>query len=313
MEFARKYADARDYLLKQKRGLEAEKAFHRWLISNLNVYGTNFIFGKNNTSEFDLEFGRILEEKNIVQEGEGKNIVFTVKHIKGRDISMKKTKKGIEVEGEFYPTNDEDLALRYYSIGASGSQHFSVISEDYEKLVSIEEDIKKQIESLPKEDKKIKEKFALIPAEKRRQIEDLPEDIKKYIKDLPEYILEGFASPFNHYFRNYCSAFPEDKGSVGNFFNQNLAGKIVAINPPFILHILDAAVEKVRKTFLNTEEKTKIIFVGPAWTDAEFFMSLKRSEFLINMETRYHPYINRITGKVIKDQFLSTWFVLQNY
>ena len=50
-------------------------------------------------------------------------------------------------------------------------------------------------------------------------------------------ILEGFASAFNHYFDNYCSAFPDLEspfGSKGSFFdNKDWNYNCVFINPPF--------------------------------------------------------------------------------
>jgi len=50
-------------------------------------------------------------------------------------------------------------------------------------------------------------------------------------------VLEGFANPFNNYFTNYCSAFPDLENifnSKGSFFDVNLSDyKLVYINPPF--------------------------------------------------------------------------------
>ena len=56
---------------------------------------------------------------------------------------------------------------------------------------------------------------------------------------------ECFASPFNCYFRQYCSAFGDTDGyfgSMGSFFGfQPITGSF-EMNPPFSEELIDAAI-----------------------------------------------------------------------
>lgn len=133
----------------------------------------------------------------------------------------------------------------------------------------------------------------------------------KLVKDGPENVIEGFASPLNHHFKNYCSLFSED-GSLGNFFDQNLDGYCVVVNPPFALDILNEAAIRCRQQIMDAKKWTRIIFICPTWHNAKFYMMMKRSEYLQDIKEGYHKYENMLTGEIIDSSFKTSWFILDN-
>ncbi len=73
----------------------------------------------------------------------------------------------------------------------------------------------------------------------------------------PEDGTEAFASPFNHYFNNYCSAFPDLEsvyGSLGSFFSikaDQWKTTDIYINPPFDVNLIE---EVTNKCYQHLEE-----------------------------------------------------------
>lgn len=115
--------------------------------------------------------------------------------------------------------------------------------------------------------------------------------VEKYRADV-----EAFASPFNSQIirfprGGFCSLFPDtDKvfGSVGNFFDYNLAGHVAVVNPPYILDMLTAATDKCIADISGAENSnrgTRFFITVPDWTDADYYSKLSGSKYL---ETAIH-------------------------
>ena len=107
-----------------------------------------------------------------------------------------------------------------------------------------------------------------------------PPKIYEQFKQKYDITLEGFASPLNHYFDRFCSAFPEVDapfGSIGSFFNITISENIVC-NPPFDELTLNTCADKL----INALDANKInaILVCPKWEDAYFVKICKSSKYL---------------------------------
>lgn len=100
---------------------------------------------------------------------------------------------------------------------------------------------------------------------------------KSWSKVLPEDTIECFASPLNHKFKFYYSAFEEDAafGSKGSFFKVGLQnGCVYEINPPwnnqFFVYIASMVDYAIVKHKLNIT----IVIIGPNWEDASWVKTL---------------------------------------
>ena len=94
---------------------------------------------------------------------------------------------------------------------------------------------------------------------------------------------EGFASAFNHYFDNFCSAFPDLErpfGSQGSFFdNIKWKTKEIFINPPFDESLMTCAMEKIYNYLEKEDEYHKFIFTLPNWDNYPELEALKKSKW----------------------------------
>lgn len=123
----------------------------------------------------------------------------------------------------------------------------------------------------------------------------------------PSEATEGFASAFNHYFDNFCSAFPDLEtpfGSQGSFFdNSTWKTREVFVNPPFDDSLMSCAMERVYKYLeTNKEEKTnrKFIFTLPNWKDYPELDRLKTSKWTTNVviyKKGELPFIDYMKGE----------------
>lgn len=90
---------------------------------------------------------------------------------------------------------------------------------------------------------------------------------------------EAFASSFNHYFDEYCSAFPDLEaifGSKGSFFQvESFESKIINVNPPFDLEFMELTIDKVLELKKKLEHTT-FILTFPHWQDMEGIIFLKK-------------------------------------
>jgi hypothetical protein len=120
----------------------------------------------------------------------------------------------------------------------------------------------------------------------RGQQWSLPKKVCHKLHNLLKFDLEGFASPFNAQLMNlgvpFCSAFPDtDKafGSLGSFFDQDLANKHAYVNPPYIEVIMNCAAAKCLDACKDGDD-TLFLFAVPVWTDSEYFRNLISSKWL---------------------------------
>ena len=92
---------------------------------------------------------------------------------------------------------------------------------------------------------------------------------------------ECFASPFNHTFNYFCSAFDDLEkplGSLGNFFSINkFNSKNLLINPPFDNTIIYYAIKHILD--IMKIDKYNVIFTLPDWSDAEYYNLLYNSPY----------------------------------
>jgi hypothetical protein len=112
---------------------------------------------------------------------------------------------------------------------------------------------------------------------------------------------EAFASSFNHYFDEYCSAFPDLEtvfGSRGSFFDVNeWYHDIVFVNPPFDVNLMSTVIYKVMHD--SERMKNKFIFTIPNWSDMEAIKDLIKFKNTTNVKLFKKQelcFINHMTG-----------------
>ena len=120
---------------------------------------------------------------------------------------------------------------------------------------------------------------------------------------------EGFASAFNRYFDNYCSAFPDLEsvfGSRGSFFDtKTWSTDIVYINPPFDEVLMSLSMQRIYQYLReNPESKIKFIFTLPNWPNWDSLEQLKKSEWTIDSKVflkseRELPFIDYMNDCII--------------
>ena len=109
---------------------------------------------------------------------------------------------------------------------------------------------------------------------------------KEYKKD---EVTECFSTPFNRYFDHFCSAFPDVDGhfgSLGSYFDRmreaskdkfEFPTKRLAINPPFVMNLMDLALDLALATFKKKKNEYKMSFILPSWDkDDKPFMGVRR-------------------------------------
>jgi ubiquinone/menaquinone biosynthesis C-methylase UbiE len=81
-------------------------------------------------------------------------------------------------------------------------------------------------------------------------------------------VTEGFGGVFNHYFDNFCSAFPDLEapfGSIGNFFSvEQFPTKVVHVNPPYDETVMTQVVKRVRY-MLDKDPSYTFVLTFPDW------------------------------------------------
>jgi DNA-directed RNA polymerase subunit L len=109
---------------------------------------------------------------------------------------------------------------------------------------------------------------------------------KEYKKD---EVTECFSTPFNRYFDHFCSAFPDVDGhfgSLGSYFDRmreaskdkfEFPTKRLAINPPFVMNLMDLALDLALATFKKKKNNYEMSFILPSWDqDNNQFMGVRR-------------------------------------
>lgn len=144
-----------------------------------------------------------------------------------------------------------------------------------------------------------------------------PPKIYEEYKTKYNITLEGFASPINHCFDRFCSAFPDvDKpyGSIGSFFETDINENVVA-NPPFEEEVMEACIDKLFDAISNNH--ITAILIVPKWDDSACVMKALSSKYLKNTkiidknDTGYISYDIKNGKKVINS--VDTYrFILSN-
>jgi Phosphorylated CTD interacting factor 1 WW domain len=136
--------------------------------------------------------------------------------------------------------------------------------------------------------------------------------------------LEAFASPFNSQImahkKQFCSLFADTDavfGSIGNFFTADISAHTnITVNPPFIISVMDAAVQCIIDECVDRRAnggQFRAFITVPSWTDADYFIKLSESQFLthaISKNKGEYYYEDCAANKKIPARFNSTMFVL---
>ncbi|XP_073842629.1 phosphorylated CTD-interacting factor 1 isoform X2 [Musca autumnalis] len=108
---------------------------------------------------------------------------------------------------------------------------------------------------------------------------------------------ECFASPFNSYFRQYCSAFADTDayfGSRGPFLDFKPVSGSFQVNPPHCEELIDAALQHVDKLLSESMEPLSFIIFLPEWKSIaklEENIYKRRSMVVLGMAHEYrHGY-----------------------
>ena len=107
---------------------------------------------------------------------------------------------------------------------------------------------------------------------------------------------ELFASPFNHYYNNYCSLYSDIEeifNSKGQFNHINLEKGFYVANPPFDNYIMENMSNKLINFLDNSNEELGFVITIPAWDKNEkLYGKYKTLEILKNK--KYLKYIRKI-------------------
>ena len=268
------YLDKLNHLIYNKYKLyEANNILERWILSSINFEKDIPIMEQESTKKMIEEF----IEKNIVNKEDAHTFVKIILEQKPRIekgyIPYKIYDDGTIKMGNFVKKisknrlkllrrkgSDYDIvraSLRYAAV-ISGGQQWNIPCKVYETLVN------------------------------------------NY-----QFEIEGFASPFNSQIirfgddKKFCSLFldtDEVFGSVGNFFNYNFVGKRATINPPYVLSIMEKAIDKVFETInaAKRDQKETLLFITvPNWTDTNYYSRLiNNSNKHIRLEKNKYYYEN---------------------
>ncbi|XP_036326773.1 mRNA (2'-O-methyladenosine-N(6)-)-methyltransferase [Rhagoletis pomonella] len=108
---------------------------------------------------------------------------------------------------------------------------------------------------------------------------------------------ECFASPFNSYFRQYCSAFADTDayfGSRGPFLDFKPVSGSFQVNPPHCEELIDRALHHIDKLLTDSMEPLSFIIFLPEWKSIaklEESMFKRRSMVVLGMAHEYrHGY-----------------------
>jgi len=117
------------------------------------------------------------------------------------------------------------------------------------------------------------------------------ENYQKYVREY-KVDIEGFASPFNSQIiliddnARFCSIFKDTDeifGSLGDFMEADFQGHSVAINPPYVVSIMNSMVDKCLlecQKAMNNKNKVRFFIIFAAWKDTKAYNLLVTSSFL---------------------------------
>lgn len=126
-----------------------------------------------------------------------------------------------------------------------------------------------------------------------------PPKLFAYLRDHLGVTQEGFASPFNCYFRHYCSAFQDTDapfGSLGSFFDFCPTRGSYEVGPPYTVEVMERTVRHCVSLLEATDRPLSFVVFGPDWRHplqpAQALM--EKSRFLqvqIHVDGGDHAYV----------------------
>lgn len=134
----------------------------------------------------------------------------------------------------------------------------------------------------------------------------VPATAMKLLKEKMGVEMECFASPFNCFFRNFCSAFYDTDayfGSLGDFFSFYPCSGSFECNPPFVEEFSIKMIKHIEFLLSRAEQKEKPLsfaVVLPNWIGAESINAVHKSKFLKNyiiLQKNKHGYISGFQHK----------------
>lgn len=152
----------------------------------------------------------------------------------------------------------------------------------------------------------------------------VPSNVFRELSGIIKIDTECFASPLNNHFDNYYSAYYDtdkyfkSKGSFFHNFNP-VNGGYYEFNPPFILQIIDEAVDILFKNLDTCKYPLLILVVLPHWDDAEYDSKLKNNKYTRGynvLKNKEHKYIDGMQHRAKRVHFDanadSIWYLLAN-
>ena len=117
---------------------------------------------------------------------------------------------------------------------------------------------------------------------------------------------EAFSNPYNRYFQNYYSAFPDLEGafgSKGSFFDAKyFVDETIMCNPIFDCTMIKFMIEKILN-ILQGKSKHKFILTLPGWKDFTVITNLQNNKFCKKydfIQKKDTEFIDSMTGTLIK-------------
>lgn len=128
----------------------------------------------------------------------------------------------------------------------------------------------------------------------------LPKTAFKQLNLLFGVTHEAFASPFNCYFKNYCSAFSDIDclfGSSGSFFDYEPVEGSFEANPPFTEEVIERMSTRIESLLRKSIKPLSFVVFIPEWIDppTSGLVNMEKSKFLrktFNVEKHKHRYIS---------------------
>lgn len=304
----------------KKEKYELKNIFERWLLSSSNLCAyENDTFDKVYSVELVKNIDHVINQKMISE--------LVEKRITIKPLAIKLTQKILQ-EINSYLTSSSDNKTYPINIKES-SQLITIKYRDFQRNIS-----KKRFDILMKkggiENIMISAlRYASIISSSQHW--NIPlENYKRYVKDY-QVSVEGFSSPFNSQLlllvddAKFCSLFKDTDaifGSLGNFFEADFQGYSVAVNPPFVIDIINKLYDKCNsecQKAKNNNNKVRFLIIFSAWRDTYAYQSLLKSSFLkytIEIEPGKHYYVDSNNPnpngetKKIRTSFTTVLFVL---
>lgn len=128
----------------------------------------------------------------------------------------------------------------------------------------------------------------------------LPPRVFEYLYKEFEVTHEGFASPFNCYFTNYCSAFGDLDfafKSNGSFFDFEPETGSFECNPPFTEEVIQRMAQRIEYLLEKSKAPLSFVVFIPEWLDPPTpgLVRMENSRFLrgqFNVERGNHKYVS---------------------